>query len=87
MKLENIKTNVDMLQFLENLRNWPDSDIETQYDGNLILGFFIALLENLRINSIEIDWEELPYNLTIEQKLFLSQIVEYANQALQDEEK
>ncbi len=75
MKLFNINTADDLVKFLTLMKN-AEGD-EHYYDYVLIMRLFQAVLENMRKNSHEGDWETLSEMLNDEQKVFLNKVTDF----------
>lgn len=76
MKLEDVKTNGDLEDFLRNVNSWNDDPYV--YDVSLVISFFLASLDNLKKNLAG-DIDGFGYYLTDPQREFLVELARHAN--------
>lgn len=83
MVLQQIQGVNDLLSYLREFKNWNGDDF--QYDFNLCVHLFLALLDNLKQNSLEGEIEEIAYSFTDDQRKFILHLAQSANR-LTDQE-
>jgi hypothetical protein len=76
-KLSGFKDTNEFEEWLRTFMNWAGD--KYVYDFNLIVHFFLALLDNLRKNGGG-DLEFVGYSFTDPQRKFITELAKYANQ-------
>lgn len=77
MQWFNINTGDDLVKFITVMKNMEGD--EDYYDYVLVMRLFQAVLENMRKNSHEGDWETLSEMLNDEQKALLNKVTDFLN--------
>lgn len=76
-----IRSFDDLERYLRNFTTW-DGDHVHDFTGTVVL--LGALLDNLRINALEVDLEIIGGYLSDEQKTFLRQVAEWSKNPVED---
>ena len=77
MKINEIKTYKDLLEYLKTVMSARDD--EYVYDVRYIVQLLLAVLDNLQAHTIQGDLDDIAYNFTDSQRQFIARIAEYAN--------